>query len=96
MTSLTFIVAKIGQEAINYDAASLSLFLSWFWTNPAASKSQMKIKLSHQSVHKEGTTATTTMMLIGLLILSCFRMQIQILRGSFLHGHLMALSRLRC
>lgn len=30
--------------------------LSRCWTNPAASKSQMKIKLSHQSVHKEGTT----------------------------------------
>lgn len=57
MTSLTFIVAKIGQEAINYDAASPSL--SRCWTNPAASKSQMKIKLSHQSVHKEGTTTTT-------------------------------------
>lgn len=34
--------------------------LSRCWTNPAASKSQMKIKLSHQSVHKEGTTTTAT------------------------------------
>lgn len=32
--------------------------LSRCWTNPGASKSQMKIKLSHQSVHKEGTTTT--------------------------------------
>lgn len=50
------------------------------WTNPCLSKSQMKIKLSHQSVHKKGTTTTNLclipMLPIGLLILRCFRMLI--------------------
>lgn len=50
MTSLTVIVAKIGQEAINYDADSSRAISRW--TNPCVRKSQMKIKLSHQSVHK--------------------------------------------
>lgn len=56
--------------------------LSRCWTNPAASKSQMKIKVSTKRAQQQQQQCTgQSLMLIGLLISSCFRMQIQCPEG---------------